>query len=160
MKPKNSEIDKLDLQIISILVEDAKVPYTEIGKRLFVSGATIHVRLKKLEKLGVIKKQQLMVDYQKLGYDITAFLGIFLDKSSMYESVCERLSEIPELTGLHYTTGNYSMFAKIVCKDTNHLREVLTHKIQAIDGIQRTETLISLEESVERPLKFLDEEID
>jgi len=157
MSAKNSEIDNLDLQILSILVEDARTPYTEIAKKLFVSGGTIHVRLRKLEKLGVIHRQQLMVNYSKLGYDVTAFLGIFLDKSSMYEAVCKELEQIGEMVGLHYTTGNYSMFAKIVCKDTNHLREVLTHKIQAIEGIQRTETLISLEENINRPLRFIEE---
>lgn len=157
MSAKNSEIDNLDLQILSILVEDARTPYTEIAKKLFVSGGTIHVRLRKLEKLGVIHRQQLMVNYSKLGYDVTAFLGIFLEKSSMYESVCKELEQIGEMVGLHYTTGNYSMFAKIVCKDTNHLREVLTDKIQSIEGIQRTETLISLEENINRPLRFIEE---
>ena len=155
---KNLEIDNLDKQILSILVNDASIPITEIAKRVFVSGPTIHVRLKKLEQMGVIKGQQMQVDYQKLGYDISAFLGIFLNKSSNYRQACDQIKEIPEVVGLHYTTGNYSMFAKIVCRDTHHLQEVLTDKIQAIEGIQRTETFISLEESINRPLKFYEDE--
>lgn len=158
MSKKNLQIDNLDLKILAILVEDARIPYTEIATRLFVSGGTIHVRMNKLEKMGVIHQHQLVVNYDALGYDITAFLGIYLTKSSMYEEVCADLNEIPEMVELHYTTGNYSMFAKIVCRDTSHLRVVLHDKIQAIDGIQRTETLISLEESINRPLKLIEED--
>jgi len=158
MSKKNLQIDNLDLKILAILVEDARIPYTEIATRLFVSGGTIHVRMNKLEKMGIIHRHQLVVNYDRLGYDITAFLGIYLTRSSMYEEVCAELSEIPEMIELHYTTGNYSMFAKIVCRDTSHLRIVLHDKIQAIDGIQRTETLISLEESVNRPLKLIEED--
>lgn len=149
---KKVEIDELDKQILSLLMKDAKTPYTDIAKQLFVSGGTIHVRMKKLEQLGLVKGATLLVDYSKLGYDVEAFLGIYLDKSSLYETVSSALASIPEIVSAHYITGNYSIFIKIICKDTNHLREVLHDKIQAIEGIQRTETLISLEESINRPL--------
>ena len=144
----------MDLKILAILVEDARTPYTEIGKRLFVSSGTIHVRMAKMEELGIIQRHQLIVNYDKLGFDITAFLGIFLTRSALYEITVERLEEIDEIISLHYTTGSYSMFVQIVCKDTNHLRDVLD-KIQSIEGIHRTETLISLEESINRPLGIL-----
>ena len=87
-----------------------------------------------------------------MGYDISAFLGIYLNKSSLYEEVVQELKEIPEIVNAHYTTGNYSIFAKIVCRDTQHLRQVLHDNIQQIRGIQRTETFISLEESINRPI--------
>jgi len=153
---KKVEIDDLDKKILSILMKDAKTPYTDIAKELFVSGGTIHVRMKKLEQLGLVKGATLLVDYSKLGYDVEAFLGIYLDKSSLYETVAAALLNIPEIVSAHYITGNYSIFVKIICKDTNHLREVLHDKVQAIDGIQRTETLISLEESINRPLNMND----
>lgn len=108
--------------------------------------------------MGIIKGHHLTVDYEKLGYDISAFLGIYLDKSSLYDQVAEGLSEIPEIVGVHYTTGLYGIFVKIICKDTTHLRNVLHDKIQQIKGIQRTETFISLEEGVNRPLEIFDEE--
>lgn len=155
---KQGDIDKLDRQILSLLMRDAKMPYTDIAKRLFVSGGTVHVRMRKLEQLGVVKNANLMVDYSKLGYDVTAFIGVFLDKSSMYHEVIERLKTIPEIVGAHYTTGNYAIFARLICKDTNHLRYVLSEKIQSIQGIQRTETFISLEESIDRPINILEEE--
>ncbi len=147
---KKSDLDPLDYKILEILVEDANLPYTEIGQRLDVSGGTVHVRMKKMESLGIVKGAQLLIDYSKIGWDITAFLGIYLDKSSLYEDVAKQLEAIPEVVNIHYTTGIYSIFAKIICRDTQHLREVLHDKIQRVKGIQRTETFISLEESLIR----------
>lgn len=154
---KNSEIDNTDLRILSLLMENAGLPYTEIGKRVFVSGGTVHVRMKKMEQMGIVKGSQLLIDPTKLGWDISAFLGIYLDKSSLYEEVAQDLENIPEVVNIHYTTGIYSIFAKIACRDTGHLREVLHDKIQKVKGIQRTETFISLEERINRSIP-LDEE--
>lgn len=147
---KKQELDPLDYKILEILVHDANLPYTEIGQRLDVSGGTVHVRMKKMESLGVVKGAQILIDYAKIGWDITAFLGIYLDKSSLYGDVAKQLEAIPEVVNIHYTTGIYSIFAKIICRDTQHLREVLHDKIQKVNGIQRTETFISLEESLIR----------
>ncbi len=147
---KKFELDPLYYKILEILVKDANLPYTEIGTRLDVSGGTVHVRMKKMESMGIVKGAQLLIDYSKIGWDITAFLGIYLDKSSLYEDVAKQLEQIPEVVNIHYTTGIYSIFAKIICRDTQHLREVLHDKIQRVTGIQRTETFISLEESLIR----------
>ncbi len=147
---KKFDLDPLDLKILEILVANANLPYTEIGQRLDVSGGTVHVRMKKMESLGIVRGAQLLIDYSKIGWDISAFLGIYLDKSSLYEDVAKQLEKIPEVVNIHYTTGIYSIFAKIICRDTQHLREVLHDKIQRVAGIQRTETFISLEESLIR----------
>lgn len=149
------DIDKLDHQILSILMRNVKIPYTEIAKKLQVSGGTIHVRMKKLEESGIVNGYHLSVNPEKLGYDITAFLGIYLDKSSHYTSAIAGLNKINEIVSAHYTTGLYNIFTKVICRDTNHLRDVL-HAIQEIPGIQRTETFISLEAGIERNL-FLDQ---
>ncbi|MEQ9441472.1 MAG: Lrp/AsnC ligand binding domain-containing protein [Cyclobacteriaceae bacterium] len=151
---KNLEIDNIDLKILALLSEDAKIPYTEIAKKVYVSGGTVHVRMRKMEEMGIVQGTTLNMDYSKLGYDITAFLGIYLEKSSLYNSVVEDLKKVPEVVKIHYTTGNYSIFIKIHCRDTRHLREVLHDKIQRIDGIVRTETLISLEESLNRHIQL------
>ena len=148
----HSEIDSIDLKILTELIEDASLPYTEIAKKIGVSGGTIHVRMKKMEDLGIVKGSHLEINYTRLGYDITAFLGIYLDKSEFYDKAVDDLRKIPEVVNVHYTTGNYSMFVKIICRDTQHLREVLHDKIQKVYGIQRTETSISLEESINRTL--------
>lgn len=152
--PKNYEIDEVDLKILSHLMLDAKTPYTEIAKKVYVSGGTVHVRMKKMEELGVVKGTTLQLDYAKLGFDVTCFLGIYLEKSSLYDVVVEKLKDIPEVVKIHYTTGNYNIFIKIHCRDTNHLREVLHDKIQKVDGIDRTETFISLDESMSRPIQL------
>lgn len=147
---QNLELDDIDLQIISIMLDDAKTSYADIGQKLFISGGTVHVRLKKLSEQLVITGSKLNVDFSKLGFDIIAFIGIFLEKSHFYPDVVNALKEIPEIVSAHYTTGNYSIFTRVMCKDTDHLREVLSNKIQKIEGIQRTETFISLEESINR----------
>lgn len=149
MNPKLN-LDKLDLQIIQEMMEDAEVSYADLGKKLFVSGGTIHVRIKKLEELGVVKGKKLSVDLKELGYYVIAFIGIYLEKSSLYDSVAKELKKVPQIVRLNYTTGNYSMFAEIVCKDIQQLRYVLHDELQKIKGIERTETFISLEESLVR----------
>src|SRR6478672_2608552 len=140
-------LDKLDYQIIQEMMENAEISYADLGKKLFVSGGTIHVRIKKLEEIGIVKGTKLSVDVKALGYDVIAFIGIFLEKSSLYDTVAKELRKIPEIVRLNYTTGNYSMFAEVVCKDIQQLRFVLHDELQKIKGIERTETLISLDES-------------
>lgn len=152
----NSEIDNLDVQILSLLMQDAQIPYTEIAKKLNVSGGTIHVRMKKMTALGVVRGAHLEINPEMLGYDICAFAGIFLEKGSFYNQIVKRLRDIPEITEIHYTTGVYSMFIKILCRNTRQLRKVLNDKIQPIEGLQRTETFISLEESMVRPINISD----
>jgi Lrp/AsnC family transcriptional regulator, regulator for asnA, asnC and gidA len=143
-------LDKLDLQIIHEMMETAEISYAELGKKLFVSGGTIHVRIKKLQEYNIVKGTRLNVDLKALGYDITAFVGIYLEKSSLYDAVAEELKNIPEIVRLNYITGNYSMFLEIVCKDIAQLRRVLHDELQNIKGIERTETFISLEEGFSR----------
>lgn len=148
-------LDKLDLQIIHEMLDNAEISYAELGKKLFVSGGTIHVRIKKLQEGGIVKGTKMNVDLKQLGYDITAFVGIYLEKSSLYDSVAKDLRKIPEITRLNYTTGNYSMFLEIVCKDINQLRFVLHDELQKIKGIERTETFISLEEGFSRNVQVV-----
>ena len=148
------EIDNTDIKILEILRDGAKKPFTEVARRVNVSQGTVHVRMTKLEEAGIVEKTTLKLNYARLGYDITAFIGIFLEKSALYDKVVAKLKEIQEITSIHYTTGNYSMFVKIHCRDTNHLKEVLHDKMQQVDGIERTETMISLEESLDRNLSL------
>ncbi len=149
---KSPDIDSVDRQILAILMQDSNTPYSEIAKRIFVSGGTVHVRMNKLIDMGIVTGANLKVDYAKLGYDVSAFLGIFLEKSSYYDEVAASLEKIPEVVEAYYTTGIYSIFTKIICRDTAHLKEVLHDKIQKINGIQRTETFITLQESINRPI--------
>ena len=101
--PHNLGIDKIDRQIISILMEDAKTPYTDIAKKAFVSSGTVHVRMKKLEKMGIVKGSSLIIDPAKMGYDLTAHLGVYLEKGSIYKRVIKELEKIPDSEWLSTT---------------------------------------------------------
>jgi Lrp/AsnC family transcriptional regulator for asnA, asnC and gidA len=136
-------------------MKDAKKSYVDIGEIVNLSAGAVHVRVKKMEASKIIKGAGIFVDPHQLGWDITAFLGIYLDKSNLYNDVASELKNIPEVVNINYTTGIYSIFAKIVCRDTVHLRDVLHDKIQKVQGIQRTETFISLDETLNRPIPLL-----
>lgn len=144
------QIDNLDRQILEILSTNARTPYTEIAEKLIVSAGTIHVRMKKMESAGVVKGTEIVVDLAKLGFDLTTFIGVFLDKGAVYQDVIKQLNAIEEIVEAYYTTGGYSIFLKVVCRNTENLRMVLNEKIQRVEGIQRTETMISLEQSIRR----------
>lgn len=151
---KITDFDELDRKILNLLMENAQMPYTEIAEKVHTSSGTVHVRMRKLEAAGVVIGSKLRVDSSMLGYDLCAFLGIFLEKGSLYKKVVKQLEAIPEITELHYTTGNYNILAKLYCRDTRHLRDVLNDKIQTIEGVERTETFISLEPSLERAIRI------
>jgi Lrp/AsnC family transcriptional regulator for asnA, asnC and gidA len=154
----NLNIDKLDLQIINEMMQNAEISYADLGKKLFVSGGTIHVRMKKLHEMGVVKGTKLQVNLKLIGYDVIAFIGIYLEKSSLYDSVAKELKRIPEIVRINYTTGNYSIFAEVVCKDIQQLRRVLHDELQKVKGIERTETFISLDETLTRSINVVPEE--
>jgi Lrp/AsnC family transcriptional regulator for asnA, asnC and gidA len=143
-------IDETDYKILRILLEDAKLSYQDIGEKVNLSQGAVHARVKKMENSGIIVGSSIKIDVKRLGWDISAFLGIFLDKPELYEHAKNELMQIPEIVSINYTTGNYSMFVKLICRDTTHLRDVLAEKIQKLPGIQRTETIISLDESLNR----------
>lgn len=150
----NFQLDNLDRSILSVLMRDGRTPYTEIAQNLLVSAGTIHVRMKRMEKLGIVKGVHLLVDPKKIGFDVTSFIGVFLEKGTHYKDVIKEMEAIPEITETYYTTGGYSMFLKVICQNTDHFRQVLNDKIQAIKGVQRTESMISLEQSINRQVEI------
>lgn len=150
----NINLDDLDLQILEILIKDARTPYLEIARVCHVSGGTIHVRMKKMEDMGIIKGTKILLDMPKLGYDVCCFVGIYLDKSSSFSVAIDELSKINEIVELHYTTGDYSIFTKLVCKNIAHLQDLLLNSINVINGVQRTDTFISLSQPLDRNIKL------
>lgn len=145
-----SGLDDLDYQILNVLIEDSRIPYLEIARRFHVSGGTIHVRMNKMQEMGIIKGARLILDTSKLGYDVCCFIGIFLEKASSYQDVLEQLREIKEIVELHYTTGGYSIFIKVICKSIPSLQDLLMNRLQVIIGIQRTDTFITLSQPIDR----------
>jgi Lrp/AsnC family transcriptional regulator for asnA, asnC and gidA len=141
------KLDEIDHQILDMLIQNTRVPFTDIAKKLLISAGTVHVRVKKMEEANIITGSSLSVDYEKLGYSFIAYVGIFLQKTSMTKFVLERINEIPFVTVAHITTGKFNIFCKIRAKDTQHAKDVI-FMIDDIDGVYRTETMISLEESI------------
>lgn len=152
---KNLQIDNLDRQILDIITKNARIPYLEVARACNVSGAAIHQRVQKLIKTGVIKGSEFKVDPVAVGFKTCAYIGIFLEHPGHYKKVVEKFEKIPEIIECHYTTGNYSLFIKVYTRDNEHLRDVLTYSIQNMEGVTRTETLISLEESINRQIPVL-----
>jgi Lrp/AsnC family transcriptional regulator for asnA, asnC and gidA len=140
-------LDEVDHQILDILIDNTRIPFTDISKRLLVSAGTVHVRVKKMEDAGIIKGSSLTLDYVKLGYSFIAYAGIFLDKTSRTQQVINDLKAIPFVTVAHVTTGKFNIFCKVRARDTLHAKEIIFN-IDDIEGVSRTETMISMEESI------------
>jgi Lrp/AsnC family transcriptional regulator for asnA, asnC and gidA len=140
-------LDEVDHQILDILIDNTRIPFTDISKRLLVSAGTVHVRVKKMEDAGIIKGSSLTLDYKKLGYTFIAYIGIFLEKTHQTKFVLQKLESIPYVTVAHITTGKFNIFCKVRAKSTDHAKEII-FLIDDIEGVSRTETMISLEESI------------
>ncbi|MBX2827394.1 MAG: winged helix-turn-helix transcriptional regulator [Flavobacteriaceae bacterium] len=141
------KLDETDHHILDMLIENTRTPFTDIAKKLQISAGTVHVRVKKMEEAGIIIGSSLTVDYKKLGYSFIAYVGVFLQKTSQTQFVLERINEIPFVTVAHVTTGKFNIFCKIRAKDTSHAKEII-YQVDDIEGVTRTETMISLEESI------------
>lgn len=141
------KLDETDHQILDMLIENTRTPFTDIAKKLQISAGTVHVRVKKMEEGGIITGSSLRLNYQKLGYSFIAYIGVFLHKTSQTQFVLERLATIPFVTVAHVTTGKFNIFCKIRAKNTSHAKDII-YLIDDIEGVTRTETMISLEESI------------
>ncbi|MBE9469096.1 MAG: Lrp/AsnC ligand binding domain-containing protein [Bacteroidetes bacterium] len=146
-------IDNIDKKILSYLMSDARISFLSIAKECNISSAAIQQRVKKMSEAGIIKGSKFTINPKVLGYDICAFIGVFLDQAHAYKSVVNELKTIKEVVECHYTTGNYAIFLKLFCKNNEHLMKVLIDTIQNIEGVSRTETFISLEQTIERQIE-------
>ena len=141
------KLDEIDHQILDMLIDNTRIPFTDIAKKLLISAGTVHVRVKKMEEAGIIKGSSLTLDYKKLGYSFIAYVGVFLQNTSQTKFVLERINQIPYVTVAHITTGKFNIFCKIRAQDTMHAKDII-FTLDDIDGVYRTETMISLEESI------------
>jgi Lrp/AsnC family transcriptional regulator for asnA, asnC and gidA len=139
------EIDDLDAKILEYLQVDSRRPFLEIARNLKVSGGTVHARVNRMRELGVIQGSKVVIDYEKLGFSVTAFVGIKLAKAKGFKQIQEQMLLIPEIVEVHYTTGAYSLLTKIVVASMRDLYRVLSDKLQAIEDIQSTETFVVLD---------------
>ncbi|NJB71148.1 Lrp/AsnC family transcriptional regulator for asnA, asnC and gidA [Saonia flava] len=156
MKSTNEKvkIDGIDKKILRFLMQDARKPILEIARNIGISGAAIHQRLRKLESSGLIAGSKFIINPKVMGYTTMAYIGIFLDKAMSNPIAVKELEKIPEVLECHYTTGNWSILIKVLCRDNEHLMHVLNHNIQKIEGVSRTETFISLQQQIERQIQI------
>lgn len=154
------KIDKLDKKILAILSKSARIPFKDVAAECGVSRAAIHQRVQHLIDNGVITGSSFDVNPKSLGYSTCTYIGINLERGSMYKKVVEHLVLIPEVVECHYTTGPYTMLIKVYAKDNEQLMDLLNNQLQGIPGVVSTETLISLEQSIKReiPIAQDDEE--
>lgn len=145
-----AKLDELDRNILADLMQDAKTAYAELGKRYNVSPATVHVRVEKMRSAGVIERTEVVVNPKLLGYDVCCFIGINLYSARDYNSAIEKLDKLPEVVEAYYTTGAYNIFVKIMCHSMEDLQHVLIEKLQSIEEVQSTVTLISLQNPIKR----------
>jgi len=135
------------IPILDILIDNARIPFTDISKKLLVSAGTVHVRVKKMEDAGILKGSSLNLDYEKLGYSFIAYIGIYLERNDLTEKVLSELEKIPNVTVAHITTGKFNIFCKIRAKGTTSAKNII-FRLDEIEGVYRTESMISLEESI------------
>ena len=144
---KPLKLDDIDHKILDMLNENTRTPFTDIAKKLVISAGTVHVRVKKMEQMGLIKGSSLILDYDKLGYTFIAYVGLYVNNSSQIKFIIERIKQIPNVTVAHITTGKFNVFCKIRAKSTTHAKNII-FKLDEIEGVYRSESMISLEESI------------
>ena len=152
VKNTMEKIDSLDKQILEIISNNARIPFKDVAAKCGVSRAAIHQRVQRLIDMNVIVGSGYHVNPGSLGYNTTTYIGIKLEKGSMYNAVVQDFTKIPEIVECHYTTGPYTMLVKLYAKDNAHLMELLNNKVQQISGVVSTETLISLTQSIKKEL--------
>lgn len=145
-------MDSIDVKILNSLLSNSRTTTTKIASQVDVSNVATQQRIGKLEKAGIIKGYTAVIDYRLLNYKTVSYIGIFLEKAKNYPDVIKKLNKVPQIIEAHFTTGNYSIFAKVIAKDNIHLMEILSEQVQNIDGIARTETFISLQEGIHKPM--------
>lgn len=146
------KIDKLDRKILEIISQNARIPFKDVAEVCKVSRAAIHQRVQKMIEMKVIVGSGYHINPKVLGFNTCTYIGVKLERGSMYKDVVPELEKIPEVVECHFTTGPYTMLIKLYAKDNEHFMELLNGRIQEIPGVISTETLISLRQSFKREI--------
>lgn len=150
------KIDALDKKILKIIMKNARIPSKDVAAVCGVSRAAIHQRIQRLIDLKVITGSGYNANPKDLGFSTCTFIGIRLERGSLYKKVIPELNKIEEITECHFTTGPYTILAKLFARDNDHLMNLLNDKIQNIPGVVGTETMISLDHSIHREIPIPD----
>ena len=152
-------LDYLDKKILRLIAEDARIPFLEVARACNVSGAAIHQRIQKLTNMGILKGSQFIIDPEKIGYETCAYIGLYLKDPEKFDQVVEGLKRIPEVVECHYTTGGFDMFIKVYAMNNHHLVNIIHGKLQPL-GLSRSETIISFNAAINRPLPILSDQTE
>jgi len=150
-----NNLDQIDLHILDIISKNARIPFKDVATEVGVSRAAVHQRVNRMIDMQVITGSGYHIDPKKVDYKTCTYIGVFLEKGSFYGSVASRLNEIEEIVECHYTTGAYAVFVKVYARDNEHLKQILSERIQKIPGVSSTETFISLEETFKRQVPII-----
>jgi len=145
-------MDKLDRKILDIISQNARIPFKDVAEACGVSRAAIHQRVQKMIEMKIIVGSGYFVNPKELGYNTCTYIGVKLERGSMYKDVVPELEKIPEVVECHFTTGPYTMLIKLYARDNEHFMELLNGRIQEIPGVISTETMISLRQSFKREI--------
>ena len=151
----NQRLDRLDKQILKLVVNDARIPFLEVARVCNVSGAAIHQRIQKLTAMGVLKGSQFIIDPEKIGFQTCAFIGLNLKNPETFDEVVSKLKDMPEVVECHYTTGDYDLFIKVYAENNHYLLNFIHDKLQPL-GLARSESIISFYSAIERQLSIKD----
>jgi len=145
-----NNLDEVDLKILDIITQNARIPFKDVAKEVGVSRAAVHQRVNRMIELEVIVGSGYHISPKKVEFRTCSYIGIFLEKGGLFSEVVEKLEQIPEIVECHYTTGQYAIFIKIQTKTNKHLKQIIDESFQNIEGIARTETFMSLEMDFKR----------
>jgi Lrp/AsnC family transcriptional regulator for asnA, asnC and gidA len=149
------QLDETDLKILEIITRNARMPFKDVAGECGISRAAVHQRVNRMIEMEVIIGSGYHIDPKKVDFHTCTYIGIFLEKGGIYEDAAKMLEEIPEVVECHYTTGQYAIFAKVFARTNEHLKQILSEKIQKIPGVSSTETFISLEETFKREVPII-----
>ena len=152
-----NKLDHVDFNILNILADNSQTSYTDVAKKLIISPGTVHMRMRKMRDIGLITGATLSLDYSKMGWNMTIFLGIFLSEISLFKKVMKKLKLIEEVVKIHHVSGKYDIFIKMHARDSYHYRQVYQDSILSISGIRGVESFISIEENLKRHISFTEE---
>ena len=150
------DLDELDEKILKLIVNNARIPFLEVARECGVSGAAIHQRVQKLTNAGVIKGSEFVLDSEKIGFDTCAYIGLYLNSPTSYETVVPELEKIPEVVECYYTTGQYDLLIKVYARNNKDLLRIIHSRLQPL-GLSRTETLMCFKAAFKRklPIDFM-----
>ncbi len=151
-----NNLDQTDLHILDIITNNARIPFKDVAAEVGISRAAVHQRVNRMIDMKVITGSGYHIDPRKVDFKTCTYVGVFLEKGGYYEDVARQLQDIQEIVECHYTTGQYAIFVKVYARDNEHLKEILSGKVQKISGISSTETFISLEETFKRQVPIQD----